>query len=126
MSSDVTATRLHHLAPAADYKSAPADAPYRPASLAAQGFIHCTVEPAVLLEVANRFYRGQAGDFVVLDLDSRRLTAEVRFEAPVPPAAPGSPLAGVLFPHVYGPINREAIVSVRPAQRAEDGRFLAV
>ena len=50
----------------------------------------------------------------------------VRLEAPVPPAALGSPLAGVLFPHIYGPLHREAIVAVRPAQRAPDGRFLQV
>ena len=117
---------IHHLALAAEYQSAPADQPYLPASFAADGFIHCTQARSVLREVANRFYRDIPGDFVVLDLDVRRLQSEVRFEAPVPPAEPGSPMAGVKFPHIYGPINREAIVAVRPARRGPDGGFLSV
>ena len=117
---------IHHLAPAAEYNAAPADQPYVPASYAADGFIHCTQALSVLLEIANRFYRGVPGDFVILDLALDQLTSEVRFEAPTPPAAPGSPLAGVSFPHIYGPINREAIIAVRSARRDVEGRFLEV
>jgi uncharacterized protein (DUF952 family) len=112
--------------PAADYESVPAGQPYLPAGYAEDGFIHCTVEASVLLEVANRFYRDVAGDFLVLDIDPARLRAELRLEEPVPPAPLGSPLDGVRFPHIYGPLNREAIVAVRKARRAPDGRFLAV
>lgn len=117
---------IHHLAPAADYQGTPAGQPYVPAAFAEDGFIHCTLEPTTLLEVANRFYRDQPGDFLVLDIDPLRLTAELRFEAPVPPTPQGSPLAGVRFPHIYGPLNREAIVVVRPAQREPDGTFVRV
>jgi uncharacterized protein (DUF952 family) len=117
---------IHHLAPAADIQALGPGQPYLPAGFAADGFVHCTGTLAVLLEVANRFYQAQPGAFVVLDLDPVRLTSPVRYEAPGPPAAPDSPLAGVLFPHVYGPINPEAIVSVRPAARSADGHFLSV
>jgi uncharacterized protein (DUF952 family) len=117
---------IHHLVPAAEYAATPPGQPFVPAAYAADGFIHCTRQPAVLIEVANRFYRGVAGEFLVLDIDPRRLTAELRDEAPMPPAPPGSPMDGVLFPHIYGPLNREAIVAVRPVQRAADGRFLQV
>jgi uncharacterized protein (DUF952 family) len=97
-----------------------------PPAYADDGFIHCTQEPAVLLDVANRFYRGVPGDFLVLDIDPRRLTAELRFEPGVPPAREGSPPAGVRFPHIYGPLNRDAIVAVRKTQRAADGSFIAI
>ncbi len=117
---------IFHLTAAADYQAVPPGEPYRPTGLAADGFIHCTGTLPVLLEVANRFYRDQPGAFVVLDIDPPQLTAPVRLESPVPPAPAGSPLAGVLFPHIYGPLNREAIVAVRPARRAADGRFLSV
>jgi uncharacterized protein (DUF952 family) len=117
---------IHHLVPSAEFVAMPADQPYLPAGYAQDGFIHCTQQPAVLIEVANRFYRDVAGDFLVLDIDPRRLTAELRNELPMPPAPAGSPLAGVLFPHIYGPLNREAIVAVRKVQRDADGRFLQV
>jgi len=117
---------IHHLALAAEYAATPAGQPYLPAAYAADGFIHCTLEPDVLLVVANRFYQGAPGEFVVLDVDPARLAAEVRYEAGQPPAPEGSVLAGVLFPHIYGPINCEAVVAVRQARRAPDGRFLEV
>jgi uncharacterized protein (DUF952 family) len=117
---------IHHLVPAAEWAALPPTQPYLPAAYAADGFIHCTTLPAVLLEVANRFYQDAAGPFLVLDIDPARLTSELRYEAPLPPAPAGSPLAGVQFPHIYGPLNREAVVAVRPAQRAPDGRFMQV
>ena len=43
------------------------------------------------------------------------------FEPPNPPPPPGSPLADHLFPHLYGSLNRDAIVEVRAARRT--GRF---
>jgi uncharacterized protein (DUF952 family) len=117
---------IHHLVLASDFEATPSHQPYLPTAYTADGFIHCTQQLAVLLEVANRFYRETAGDFLVLDIDPRRLTADLRYEPPVPPAPAGSSLDGVLFPHIYGPLNRNAIVAVRQVQRAADGRFLQV
>ncbi len=74
--------------------------------------------------VANNVYRNQPGDFVVLEVDTDRVTAPVRFEAPVPPPPAGHPLAGHLFPHIYGPIDRDAIVAIKPVTRAPDGAFV--
>ncbi len=36
-------------------------------------------------------------------------------------AAPSEPAP--IFPHIYGPLNREAVVGVRKLVRAEDGTF---
>jgi uncharacterized protein (DUF952 family) len=81
------------------------------------------------LDVANRFYRDVPGDFLVLVIDPARLTAPLRDE----PASPGDAVgrwrdltSGHLFPHIYGPLNRDAIVEVRPAGRSPDGTFLSV
>jgi uncharacterized protein len=87
-------------------------------------FLHFTQGAGVLVQVANSFLRSVPGEFVVLEVDPERLTAELRWEPPDPPAAPGSAMHGVLFPHLYGPLNREAVVAVRPAVRATDGTFL--
>lgn len=115
-----------HLISAAEFQALAAAEPIQPASLASEGFIHCTSTPEVLLTVANKFYQAVPGDFLVLEVDPARVTAPLKFEAPAPPAPPGDPLAGQLFPHLYGPLNRDAIVGVRAAVRAVNGRFIAV
>lgn len=110
---------IHHLVAAGDYR--PGES-YLPRQFAQDGFIHCTTEPDVLLHIANTFYQDVPGDFLVLVIDPARVTAEVRFEPPIPPPD-GGPLAGLLFPHIYGPLNPEAVIAVRPAQRGPDGTF---
>ena len=62
----------------------------------------------------------------MLVIDPAKVTADVKFECPNPPPGPSSPLAKVLFPHIYGPLNRDAIVEIRAATRAADGTFLSV
>jgi uncharacterized protein (DUF952 family) len=89
------------------------------------GFIHCTGDAVTLRLVANAFYRTAPGDFVVLVLDAARLGPALRWEAPDPPPPPGAPLAAERFPHLYAPLPRDAILAVRPAQRAPDGTFVA-
>ena len=111
-----------HLAPAARFRAVPAGADYLPGDFAHDGFIHCTREPEVLLEVANAFSRDAPGEMRVLVMDPARVRAEVRFEAAAHPRGPDDPL----FPHIYGPLNTDAIVAVRPAVRAIDGAYLAV
>ena len=116
---------IYHLAPAARWHTWPAAQPYLPAEYADDGFIHCTAGDDLMLEVANRFYREVPGDFVLLVIDTARLTAPLRWEAAAHPhgAADQGP-AAPLFPHIYGPIDRESIIEVRPVRRAADGEFL--
>ena len=83
-------------------------------SLATEGFIHCTGEPALLLVVANRFYHAIDGDFVILCIDPTQLQAELRWEA----------ADGHLFPHLYGVLNRGAVRVVVPFPRDDAGNFL--
>ena len=101
-----------HLLPAWLSETMGADDDYLPAAYAADGFIHCSPSDEVMLAVANAYYPGGAEDLVVWDVDEAALTAPVRWEAPDPAPPPGV-AAGVLFPHVYGPIERRAVVRVR-------------
>jgi len=66
-----------------------------------------------MVATANRHYRDDPRPFVVLTLDLDRIRSPVRIEDP-----------GGIYPHVFGPIDREAIVVVRPMPRADDGTFL--
>lgn len=78
----------------------------RASSLEREGFIHCCTE-SQLAGVLARFFRGQSG-LVVLEIDEAKLSAEVKWE---PPAE--SPDGAERFPHVYGPINSDAVVGSR-------------
>jgi uncharacterized protein (DUF952 family) len=108
-----------HLAPEARWLAWPDDADYLPAEYPNDGFVHCTAGDALLLAVANRYYRGHAGAFVALSVDVARLTVPLRWEAPADGLAEH-------FPHVYGAIDRVAIVAVRRAERAADGAFVGL
>ena len=80
---------------------------YTPRALEAEGFIHCsTREQAVA--TANNFFRGQR-DLLILRIDENRLRAELRYETP---ATEGDNRARELFPHIYGPLNLDAVVAV--------------
>jgi uncharacterized protein (DUF952 family) len=93
---------------------------YLPAAYAADGFIHCSPSDEVMLAVANAYYPDGDEDLVVWDVDESLLTALVRWEAPEPAPPPGVP-AGVLFPHVFGPIERRAVIRVRRLVRGPTG-----
>jgi len=123
-----------HLVARADWEAAPTDQPYCAPSLSSEGFIHATQDDALMLQVANAFYKDRPGEFIVLEIDEAKLTSEVKWEAPA--AAPIdaiAPEAGLsdavpsgapLFPHIYGPINRDAIVGVRLMTRDASGAFV--
>jgi uncharacterized protein (DUF952 family) len=86
---------------------------YEAPSLASQGYIHCSL-PDQVLRVADGLFRGQAR-LVLLGVDLDRLSSPVRYEN-----CEGGPS---LFPHVYGPINVDAVVEVWDFQPNERGEF---
>jgi uncharacterized protein (DUF952 family) len=86
---------------------------YRPPSFADEGFIHCSTA-SQLVDVANQLYAGR-DDLVLVTIDSDALNAPVVYEDCYE--------TGRRFPHIYGPIDAEAVVSVEPFLPDETGRF---
>lgn len=79
-----------------------------------EGFIHCS-SPEQLPATARRFYRDVPGPLVVLIIEPALLgSSHLKLEA----AEEG----GETFPHVYGPIPPEAVISAVPAH-FEDGEL---
>jgi uncharacterized protein (DUF952 family) len=103
----------YHLVAAAYYRTLDPSLPYVPEAFASDGFIHCTDGAENLTAVANRYYAGDLRMYVALVIDKARVEAEVRYED-----------ADGIYPHIYGPLNRDAIVRVLPLLRSADGRFL--
>lgn len=100
---------IYHLTPADYWRSLDPAAPYLPAAFENDGFIHCTRGLDLLLQVANTFYRDAPGEFLLLVIEEGCVSAEIKYEGG--------------FPHVYGPLNRDAIVGVHTMGRQDDGRF---
>ena len=105
---------LYHLIPADDWEAQPADRPYVPADYTREGFIHCTRGDELLVVVANRYYRNDPRKLLVLVLNADAITSEIRYEAAHD---------GVRYPHIYGPLNRDAIIEVYQMPRAPDGAY---
>ena len=103
--------RIFHIATAADWRRTLDDGTYTTStvgvSLEEEGFIHASRREQVQ-GVFDRYYAALGEDLVLLTIDPARLTdAEVRVEA----------VGADTYPHVYGPINRRAVVDVSPLNR---------
>lgn len=74
---------------------------YESETLNADGFIHCSTREQVS-GVLERYYANQGG-LLLLHINPALLKAELKYEVAT---------AGQFFPHVYGKINREAIITL--------------
>ncbi|PKV84929.1 DUF952 domain-containing protein [Streptomyces sp. TLI_146] len=100
---------IFHVVPGPEWTAA-GSGPYAPASLASEGFVHCSADRASALAVANVHYADAPAPLLLLGIDEAGLSAEVRREG-----------KGQAFPHVYGPIEREAVVEVAELRREDGG-----
>jgi len=75
---------------------------YEAPSLASEGFIHCSFAEQ-LDRVIDRYYSGNK-KIVILEIDPELLMSRMIKE----PSTNNE-----IYPHIYGPINRDAIVSVK-------------
>lgn len=95
---------IYHITTDASWNFARETGIYTVASLKEEGFIHCSQENQ-LADVKRRYYAGR-NDLLLLDIDTDKLTSPFIFE--------WSPSVQDTFPHVYGPINIDAVVKVSP------------
>ena len=103
-----------HVTPRTSWSAAQKAGAYTADTLAGDGFIHCS-KANQILRVANLVFAGQHG-LLLLVIDPARLTSELHWE-------PGVDLATELFPHVYGPINLDAVVDMLDFEPDTDGKF---
>lgn len=112
---------IYHITSLRAWREAQQRGEYRAESLETEGFIHCSTSTQVL-PVAEKFYKGQKR-LLLLQIDPSLLSSELKWESPsggTPP--PGVP-EGDLFPHIYGPINLDAIVKVLDLTSDPDGAY---
>ena len=86
---------------------------YIPESFSADGFIHCSTIEQVLTP-ANEMFRGQT-DLILLCINEEKVQAPVMYEDCYD--------TGRRYPHIYGPLNKDAIVRIVNFPANEDGSF---
>lgn len=105
--------RIYHLALRSDWVAARRAGSYTTStlgrSLAEEGFVHAS-RGDQWRGVRDRYYADVTEPLVLLVIDTDRLASPVVDE--VPPGASES------FPHVYGPVNPDAVVEVVPLDAA--------
>jgi len=109
-----------HITSRSEWQAAQARGDYRAPSLETEGFIHMSTSKQAV-HVANAFYRGQSG-LVLLVVDETRVGSQVKWEAPAGPPASGISQDDK-FPHVYGPLNLDAVVDVVDFNPDASGNF---
>jgi uncharacterized protein (DUF952 family) len=113
----MTARPIFHIAIASEWEQTQGSGWYAPATFHEEGFVHCSY--AWQLErVATTVFGGKRG-LVLLRIDPIRLSADVREER----AKPDAPSDAPMFPHVYGPIDVDAVTGFWPFEADPDGLF---
>ena len=93
---------IFHVTTAAVWEEAKAKGFYEHPSLNDEGYIHCSQDHQVA-GVLERYFSGQK-NLVKLVIDTDKLTSKYIFD--------WSPTTQDTFPHVYGPINADAVTDV--------------
>lgn len=74
---------------------------YEAESLESEGFIHCSFAEQ-LDGVLQRYYK-DAPEILILTIETEKLMSELVSE---------SSTGGEIYPHIYGEINRDAVVGI--------------
>ncbi|MDH3294130.1 MAG: DUF952 domain-containing protein [Acidimicrobiia bacterium] len=114
-SDDAGPARVLHITDGQNYwRQRSAGAPgFVDPSLDSEGFIHCSTADQFLIP-ANERFQGRNG-LVLLVIDAGRLSAPLVYE--------DCCRSGQTFPHVYGPIDFDAVVGVIDFPPGPEGRF---
>lgn len=105
----------YHLVPIPVWEERGDGESYLPEAFEQDGFIHTTNGLDPLIEVANMFYTGDDRPYMVLVLDTTKITSELRYDD-----------EGQVYPHIYGPLNTDAVIGTLVVDRADAGAFTGI
>jgi uncharacterized protein (DUF952 family) len=80
-------------------------------SIELEGFIHASPK-SQLNRVANKYYKQKANPMILV-IDKDKVTSPLKWE----------PATGGTYPHIYGPLNTDAIVKTMAIDLNENGEF---
>ncbi|MFW5782070.1 MAG: DUF952 domain-containing protein [Candidatus Muiribacteriaceae bacterium] len=104
---------LLHVADRESWKIAKKEGQYKDISLNKEGYIHCS-SPAQITKVVHKNFRNR-DDLEILVIDPSKVKSTIRYEE-----APD----GELYPHIYGPVNTDAIIKAIDMETDKEGKYL--
>ena len=92
-----------HITDQQTWKKALESGVYKADALESSGFIHCCLSEQVN-GVLDKWFQG-VNDLISIELDPQKIKSKIVFEN----------LEGgeEVFPHIYGPINLDAVISIK-------------
>ena len=103
----------YHMVPKSYYEAHKGDASYLPAAFADDGFIHCTDGEFMISQIAFRVFRELQEELWLFFIDKSRVKSAIRYDD-----------KERLFPHIYGPLNWDAVVKVGAMVRDRKGDWI--
>jgi len=106
---------IYHITTREEWERGKKKGYYTASSLETEGFIHCSEERQVkgVLERYDLFKK----DLLKLVIDPQKLNSELKYEM--------APSVNENFPHVYGPINLDAVIDVQNLKNNSGSRLLS-
>lgn len=104
---------IYHLLLRPQWVAAQSAGIYTPESLTKEGFIHCSNIDQVVRS-ADAYFKGQR-DLLLLGIAAGLVQAEIRDEDLLG--------EGLFFPHIYGQLNLNAVISTMSIEQRMDGKF---
>ena len=109
---------IFHIATDADWQAAKASGAYTTSTLGVtldhEGFLHCSRDSQAG-RVLAKYYANVQEPLTLLTVDTNLLTSPWQFDA-----VPGADLS---FPHIYGPLNPDAVVNATPLTKGRTGEW---
>jgi len=99
--------KIFHIVKLIDWEAGTENGQFRASTLEKEGFIHCCKENQIQF-VLGTWFSGQSELFLVT-IETDKLESPVLFEK--------SEADQESFPHVYGPINLNAVVDIQPQEK---------
>lgn len=91
---------IYHIADKISWEKSAITGSYEHPSLGSEGFIHACLESQIA-SVRQRYYE-DVDDLQLLHIDETLVNSLIKYEL--------SPSVQEVFPHIYGPLNRSAVV----------------
>lgn len=104
---------LFHITTKDDWKQFNNSGRYEPESLESDGFIHCSTGDQVEA-TANRIFEDE-DEILLLVIDATTLHEDIKYEEDAD--------TGEKFPHLYSPLNTNAIIDKITIKAEDDGKF---
>ncbi len=104
---------IYHIVPEKEYLKLAAKEKYIPNNFNDFGFVHCAFKVSVL-SVADDYYSKVKDKLILLKINPEKLKSDVKYEEATPEEGLGKEHLNTsnVFPHVYGPVDNDAVEGV--------------